>query len=297
MGNWTAYSEPAYAWLVSIHLALGALALVLFWVNVFSRKGAAVHLFCGKLFVSCVYAVAASALVVAAYRMAIPLSPEQLTAGESAAGRAEMAGVNQNMRLFLAYLALVAVIHARHGVRVIRTRHNPRLIDTRVDRSLAYGLVVGAAGMVVLGLLDGPWLRVLFLLLSPLGLVIAWDILAYLREPLKTPKNWWYAHMDAMIGCGVTLHTAFAAVGAGRFLNLNLNTSWALLPIVPLLVGTVATRLWIRHYQKKFGELVPRVRPDPVPLADGRTVAKKGRLGGGEQVVANPSAAPAKGRN
>lgn len=266
MGSWTDWGEPIYLGLVRAHVAIGCVALILFWVGALSRKGSRFHVRSGKLFVSCVYAVAASALIVVAYRLVVPLSPEQLNAESSTDRLEDLAAVNQSMRLFLAYLALIALIHARHGVRIIRTRQDPLAIDTPVDRGLVYGLMAGAVGMMTLGLLAGPWLRVLFLLFSPLGFVIAWDILSYLRDPVRSPRSWWYAHMDAMIGCGITLHTAFAIVGVGRLFNVTLSEAWLLLPLLPAAVGTVALKLWKRHYRIKFGELLPRVRPDPVPL-------------------------------
>ena len=64
MGGWTDLGEPAYVWLVRVHLAIGFAGLVLFWIGVIARKGGPLHLFSGKLFVSCVYAVAASAQAV-----------------------------------------------------------------------------------------------------------------------------------------------------------------------------------------------------------------------------------------
>ena len=121
-------------------------------------------------------------------------------------------------------------------------------------------------------------LRVLFLLLCPLGFVIAWDILFYLRDPLRTPMNWWYAHMDAMIGCGITLHTSFGVVAAGRVFHLNLESSWWLVLLLPAAVGELALRRWKQFYRRQFGEL-PRVQPDPVPLVPklGRPVSGRRR--------------------
>ena len=110
-----------------------------------------------------------------------------------------------------------------------------------------------SVGIIVLGLLGDPSMRIVLLALSPIGFVAGIGILGFRRNPQSTPRAWWYAHMGAILGAGIAFHTAFAVFGASRWIQLS---GWLqIVPwILPTVIGVPGLVIWIRHYQKKFGE-------------------------------------------
>ena len=70
----SAWIERAFIGVLPLHVGLGLLALIFFWVAMASRKGGARHLRFGRLYVSAMYATLATAAVVMALSLCAPLA-------------------------------------------------------------------------------------------------------------------------------------------------------------------------------------------------------------------------------
>jgi hypothetical protein len=223
--------------LLWLHVALGAVGLVLYWIPIFAVKGGRVHVRFGRYFVWCAYGLIVTALLLCVIRLFDP--PES---------------VPRAVHIFLGYIAIVTLGFVRQAVLVVRTRRDPQsLTSDRLHHGLGILCLLVSVGIILVGILGDPATRMILISLSPIGFVAGSGILSFRRSPKKTPRAWWYAHMVAIIGAGIAFHTAFAVFGASRWIRLS--GPLQILPwIAPTLIGVPGMILWVRSYKKKFGE-------------------------------------------
>ncbi len=148
----------------------------------------------------------------------------------------------------------------RHGVRVLQTKKNHDALATPVHRALALAQMVGS--LIVIGYAFVFWSgsSVVFLALSPIGLLGGTEMWRYMTRPPQFKMSWWYEHMGAMIGAGIGFHTAFAVFGASRLFDYSLSGPFAFLPwVLPAAIGVPATHMWTRYYMRKFKDLPAKV--------------------------------------
>jgi hypothetical protein len=175
--------------------------LFVYWIPSFAVKGGKVHVRFGRYFVWCAYGLIVTALVICTARLLDP--PE---------------AIPRAVHIFLGYIAIVTLGFVRQAVLVVRTRRDPALLTgDKMHHGLGVFCILSSIGIIVVGLLGDPVSRIILLSLSPIGFVAGIGILSFRRNPRKTPRAWWYAHMVAIIGAGFAFHTAFAVFGASRW--------------------------------------------------------------------------------
>ena len=219
------------------HIVLGGVGLVVYWVPIFAVKGGRVHVRFGRWFVRCAYGVVATALVISVVRLMFPREDVQTA-----------------VHVFLAYIAITTLGFVRQAVLVVQTRREPqRLVADKLHHGLGVLCLLASIGIIVVGLLGSSSARIILLSLSPIGFVAGLGILTFRRDPAKTPRAWWYAHMVAILGAGIAFHTAFAVFGASRWIQLT--GPLQIVPwIAPTLIGVPGMIFWVGRYKKKFGE-------------------------------------------
>jgi hypothetical protein len=223
--------------LLLLHIGAGLLALVFFWSAIFSPKGGRFHVFSGKSFAWCSYAVVASGLIRFA---ALIVTPHHVGTGAS----------ENAFYYFFAYLAVVTLATVRHGVRVVQTRRDPMALRTPFHIAVNATAFLSGLGMVALGSVTG---QVLFAAMAPIGILVGWFNLKYIRNPPRDTHAWWYEHMGSMIGGGIAMHTAFLVFGLPRLMNVQLRGMTTLAAfLLPTLVGLPATMIWVSYYKRKF---------------------------------------------
>ena len=237
---------------LGLHVVAGIIGLAAFWTPAIARKGGTTHTSVGRVFFRATAVVAASGLVLAMLLLADPLAvhPPRATVSPEVA-----AAIAARIRLtvaFLLYLLLIVFAPVHHGVRVLATRHTPERLLTPFHTAINVATIVAAAAMVILGIvLRQP----VFAFMSVIGFLVGPGNLRFARRPYATPMAWWYEHMRSMLGGGIAFHTAFLVLGAGRLLGLRLDGMAAVVPwILPSLIGIPASAIWIRYYQRKFGD-------------------------------------------
>jgi hypothetical protein len=239
------------------HIGVAFTGLAAFWLPVLSRKGGSLHKLSGKVFAGCAYLVNGSALVITALRLGQMLTGRVNIADDPEAG---------GLTVFLGYLAIVTLACIRHAIRVVETRRDPSTLRTPFQVVLAAATMLGSLVIALVAVLFWSRLSILFLLLSPAGLLLGGHMLRTMSRPSTDPRAWVFEHMGAMLGAGIAFHTAFAVFGLGRLFGLAPQGTWWFLPwIVPAAVGVPIAILWIRAYKRKFRGLEPgdeRVFPD-----------------------------------
>jgi hypothetical protein len=229
-----------------VHIAFGAVGLVAFWVPVFARKGANLHVKAGKVFVWCAYVVLAAAAAALLSRVT-----GLLLAGQYPSDQPGL----YSFIVFLSYLTLVTFATVRHGMALLRHKREPGALRTPIHLVIAWSAIGASVGVIAYALfMDSP-VQVLLLALSPIGFLTGRGMLRYMSAPDASPREWWYEHMGAMLGAGIAFHTAFAVFGATRLFDIGLTGYIAVIPwVTPAIIGVPAIAIWTRYYRRKFGE-------------------------------------------
>lgn len=69
----------------------------------------------------------------------------------------------------------------------------------------------------------------------------------------NAPGQWKLEHLNALLGCGIAFHTAFAVCGINRILPLDLPGTWQVVPwILPAAIGLPAGVLLTRYYRRQL---------------------------------------------
>lgn len=245
-----------YNALILFHVAAGFIGLVAFWFPVFAPKGGTVHVRAGKVFLTCAYVVAGTALTIALLTLASPFGTHPEARPDDPARMGAALAQLRFLEAFLGYLAIVTFATVWHGVRVMRSRRQGTRLRTPFHTAVGVIAIAAGAGVLVLGLTFDQEARWVLLALSPIGFLVGSGMLRYARGDRKERMAHWYEHLGSMLGGGIAFHTAFAVFGIQRFIDYDLSGIVGLLPwVLPAIVGTIAIAIWTRHYRKKFGDL------------------------------------------
>src|SRR5688572_10290203 len=98
-----------------VHIAIGAVGLVVFWGAMATTKGSRPHVRFGRAFVYCMYAVALTAVAICLMNLIVPAS----------VGREESF---RPMSYFLLTLSFVTLVQARFGDQISRKRRDFALL-------------------------------------------------------------------------------------------------------------------------------------------------------------------------
>ena len=222
--------------LLDLHVVLGALALILFWIPIFARKGGPTHVRYGKIYVWLMYIVAVSGVVMSVMVLVNPgyFKPN-----------ASLTSVYQFYSLLL-FLSALTFVSVRHAMLVLKHK-----TDTSVFRRFGFlwmpaTLVGGGIALLIIAVSSSSTL-ILHYVFSGLGMFIGASMghFAFRKNPPR--KIWLTEHIGAILGSGIAAYTAFLAFGARNWLSVL--GDWQLAAwILPSVVGTAgiiwATRRW-----------------------------------------------------
>src|SRR5690606_12827191 len=110
--------------LLYLHIVLGAIALVVYWLPIFTRKGGALHIQAGKVFYYLMLAVAGSGIVLCGIGLIVPsgiyVASEQPTTEQ--ANRMLVWRIPLTQVLLL--LSLLTWVTVRHAIGVLKAKDN-----------------------------------------------------------------------------------------------------------------------------------------------------------------------------
>ena len=241
--------EALHALLVNVHIAVGAIVLVLFWVPAFAKKGSPLHVTVGKVYVVSMYVVVATAFVASVIVLIDPIGIRRPGEFYEPAEAAELAVRFQMMSLFLLMLSVLVFTSLRHGILALRQKTTPGVLSRPSHRALVGAL--GVLGLVVgiLGIARGGILLIIFG-----GISLTASISMFRDTLVERPdrRAQLIAHLNGLIGSGIGVYTAFFAFGGSRFLGEILTGNWQVVPwILPAIIGTIAINRLERSYKRR----------------------------------------------
>jgi len=227
-----------------LHITFGFVGLAAFWVPLFAAKGGPLHRAAGRVFrYSAMVTLGAAGLAVV-----LPSIRAMIT-GVSVSDNPE----GWSFVVFLGYLALVTGGILSHGFGVLREKRDLTALNTWYRRATAWSMIAASLFIVGWALYWRPDNAILLYALSPIGIGNGLGILAVIGGRRSEPGQWKLEHLNALLGCGVAFHTAFAVFGMNRILPLDLPGTWQVLPwVLPAAIGLPAAALMTRYYRRQF---------------------------------------------
>jgi len=235
-----------------VHIAVGSMALLAFWIPAFAKKGGRVHVNAGWFYVICMSVVVATAFSLSGMAFAAPLRVRQFDHMLSAEQAARFVRDSRMFAFFLAYLAALTLAAGWQGVRVVQARKEPATLRTPFALALNAAVVLAALGSLLLG-----WQHhnSVLMAMSPVGFLVSGGNLSYLLRAPQTKMHWWYEHLGSMIGTGIAGYTAFLVFGARQlFPTLARTQFYAVFWVAPTIIGLAAIFLTVAYYKRKFHE-------------------------------------------
>lgn len=178
-----------YDTLRNIHIGIGAVALISFWVVALLRKGTRLHRRLGDVYLLAMLGILLTAT---------PMAAVAFARGRSVFGT------------FLMYLALVTATGAWLAFRAIRRRRSIDAYLASPYRPVAWLNIAAGIAVLILGAHQGALLLVG---MSAIGLLVGYRMLAFDAQEV-VDRNWWLKrHYTGIIGSGAAAHIAFLNLG------------------------------------------------------------------------------------
>lgn len=237
-----------------LHISIGALSLIVFWIPMFTKKGSLDHKRFGRYFAMAMYAVSISGLLMSSMDLLLPFAghlPPQIDQGEAA--RTAVAAAIRERAVFLFSLSILVLTTTRHGWLVILHRDNRQVLRTPLHVGLCVSLALAGAVLFVQGARGG---ELLFMGFAALEMFVGVGALRYAFKQTLAPKEWWIEHLGSLIGSGIGAYTAFFVFGGSRLLAQFLQggfESWSLVFwFAPGVIGGIAIGVLSGQYRRKF---------------------------------------------
>ena len=214
-----------------LHAAVGATALITFWIAGMTKKGSPLHKTTGKIYLLAMVGILLSAFPMATF---ILLNGKPVIGG------------------FLLYLLIITMTSVWNGWRSIRDKRDWKRYTGPIYKALmALNLLSGLA-IAAVGLFLAEQMQMVITSFSLIGIITAINMYRFQREAPADPRWWMREHLTAMVGNGVATHIAFLQIGLPKILPMisgpvMINVAW----IGPLLVALVAGTYLTRKYAPK----------------------------------------------
>lgn len=230
-----------------IHIVFGSIALILFWVPLFTKKGQLNHVKYGRIYKLAMYIVALGGFLMSVMVIAMPnIIKADLIAESSDPER--MIDVVRIFWAYLLYLSILSFTVTRHAVAVIEVKENRKALRKFNYLAPIVALLLGGPVMIYFGI-SGD--RVLHLVFGILGLFLAFSMLRYILKAEMGERKWVFEHIGSFIGSGIGAYTAFLAFG-GRTMFEGLGYWQLVFWIAPGVIGAFASALLCKKYGRIF---------------------------------------------
>ena len=238
--------------LLALHILLGAVGLIAFWIPALTRKGGKLHRKAGWFYVWAMLGVVVSAALLSLLLIAIPLVVRPPHKPLTPAQMEQYIGQIRATGAFFGYISLLTFTAGWQGLGVLRAKQGIAGMQTPFNIGLSLLNVVCGLGGIVMGLRMG---EVLFVIFGVLAFTPGVVFLYRLRRNREVKMYWWMEHLNGMITTGIAAYTAFFVNGGARLMSrlfANAPTLQLIPWVAPTIIGTFCTIYLRRVYRRKF---------------------------------------------
>jgi hypothetical protein len=212
---------------VGLHICTGATGAIAFWVPVIGRKGGANHVKWGRVFTYAIMLTGFWAICMSTMTILWPLQTHP-----HLVGRFEGSWIRGIFGWLMLHMGILTINLAWYGwLCVLNKRDHAKNREWR-NLALQAAILIAAVNLAIQG-----WLihQPLMIGACTIGLATGITNLYYIFKPHPGPGEYLKEHLKGLVGCGISVYTAFFAFGAVRlFPQLALAPGfWA----IPLVVG------------------------------------------------------------
>lgn len=227
--------------LIAAHIVTGAIGAIAFWVPVVGRKGGDTHRKWGKVFTICMLATGGFAICMSSLTLYDPIGTHP-----HLEGMFDAVFIRAIFGWLMLHMGILTVNLAWFGWQSVLNRRDHAANRRRLNLWLQPILAAAAINCAVQGIIAGQYLMVG---LSIVGIATAWTNLNFILHRDPPRQMWQREHLKGLVGCGISVYTAFLAFGSVRIMpELALHPGmWA----VPLITGVAI----IIHHWRKLGFL------------------------------------------
>ncbi len=225
--------------LVAMHIVTGATGAIIFWVPVLGRKGGVDHRKWGRIFTWCMLATGGFATAMSLLTLYDPIGTHP-----HLEGRFDEVFIRAIFGWLMLHMGILTVNLAWYGWLCVLNRRDHMANRSRFNLGLQAAVIIAALNCALQGWLSGQFLMIG---LSVVGVATGVTNLFFILNPRPAPMVWQKEHLKGLVGCGISVYTAFFAFGSVRILpELALHpVLWA----IPLTTGV----LMILYHWRKIG--------------------------------------------
>lgn len=233
-----------------LHVIVGSVALIAFWIPMVAKKGNQTHRSYGKVFSNCMYAVSISGVIMTLLVLSDPIGVREPQRNLTIEAASNLAYQNRIFAGFLFMLSILVFSNVRHALLVLNAKANRALIRQPAHISLIVFLALCGIVTAFIGFNENILLFNIFAILS---IVNAAGMFYYIYKPNLKPREWIIAHLGSIIGAGIGAYTAFFAFGGSRLFATFFQGSLQVIPwILPGIIGTIGSIYLSKKYRKQY---------------------------------------------
>ncbi|MGQ8365258.1 hypothetical protein [Glaciecola sp. 1036] len=228
-----------------MHITAGAIALILFWVPLFTQKGKLNHVRYGHYFKTCMYIVAVAGFLMAALVIYDPLAIKY-----EYANRENAQDIAAYLRVFWGFLGLLAIltfVTTRHGIKVLEVKDDRSSLKAINYLIAPVFLFIGGVIYFYFGISKSFPLYTVFGVIS---ILLAINVLRYCLKKQVAKRSWILEHIGSLLGSGIGAYTAFLTFGSRRLLDLG--EYQLVVWIAPGVIGSIASYILCKKYKGLF---------------------------------------------
>lgn len=233
-----------------LHIAIGALCLVLFWVPVITKKGSKLHNVSGVLYYKFMLFIAVSGAIMSIMVLIDPIAVYAVNRPLPADKIASFVYARRQFSSFLLLLSVLTWVTIRHAYAVLKIQANLQALRKWPFQLPVAALFIGSLYVFYSGWQHG---NLLFMIFSGVGAFTAISVWRYSYQRQIAQRQWIIEHFSTMIASGIALYTAFFAAGGRRLLADILTGQWQIVSWVAApTLGLLAIVTFKRHFKRKF---------------------------------------------
>ncbi len=223
----------------AMHVAIGSVGLISFWVPMLAAKGGFVHRRGGRVFVFAMLATGTLAVGISAVTLLAPLATHP--------AQTDAALVRGVFGWMMQYLGILTIDLAWYGWESVRNKREHARNRSWPNLALQALLLAVAVNVAVRGVLLA---QPLMMGISTIGFATVATNLYFMARTPTDRQRWQYEHVKGLVGAGISVYTAFFAFGAVHtFPRLALNPLyWS----IPLIVGLAIILFQWRKLDRRF---------------------------------------------